>query len=134
MSGESAGIATLLARAAGMSANAIARLWLLELAGPRRWHDTHESMFARAGKAAAINPRRVRAIVNQERNVRVSGDEILAIQRALAVAAETMEKDRDLARAAAALADSAALGAERERLRDRAEAIARQWSAPGSVR
>lgn len=60
-----------------------ARRWLLVLIGPRGWHATHESEFAKVGRKLAMNPRRVRAIVNKERHTKVSGDEILAIQRAL---------------------------------------------------
>ena len=81
-----------------------ARRRLLELCGPRGWHDTHESMFARAGKLVAINPRRVRAIVQRERHTKVSGDEMLAIQRAV----DALGTLSALARAADARANSEA--------------------------
>lgn len=91
-----------------------ARRRLLELCGPRGWHDTHESMFARAGKRAAMNPRRVRAIVQNERHTKVSGDEILAIQRAI----DALATLSTLARSADARARSEAGGQGPSALRE----------------
>lgn len=62
----------------------LARRWLIELMGPRGWNDTHESMIAKVAKKVAMNPRRARMIIQRERQTKVSGDEILAIQRARA--------------------------------------------------
>ena len=59
-----------------------ARRHLLALCLPRGWNDTHERMHERVGKKLAMNPRRVRAIIQKERHTRISGDEVLAIQRA----------------------------------------------------
>lgn len=60
----------------------LAGRWLKELCGERRWNDNRESMIARGARKVPMSPRRARAIIQKEQHVRVSGDEILAIQRA----------------------------------------------------
>lgn len=84
----------------------LARRWLIELMGPRGWNDTHESMIAKVAKKVAMNPRRARMIIQRERQTKVSGDEILAIQRARAA----LESFSALAGAADARANSEAGG------------------------
>jgi hypothetical protein len=111
-----------------MSATVRANEMLRVVCGPRGWNDTRESWLARGARAVGLSPRRARALFYQE-PIRLSADEYIAIERAWEGATQAMAASDDLARNAAALADSAAQRGERQRLLDRAEALKRELAA-----
>jgi hypothetical protein len=81
---RSANSAEKSARSDEMSAIDMAKEGLIELCGTRGWHDTRDSWIARGARKVPMSPRRARAIIQKEQHTKVSGDELLAIQRARA--------------------------------------------------
>lgn len=81
-----------------MRAADLARDMLIDLAGPRDWHATKQSLIARAALRAQLSFRRAKSIIYNEQRLRLSADEYLAIEHAWKGAHESVAQVSVLAR------------------------------------
>jgi hypothetical protein len=66
---------------------------LVALGGPRQWDDTKDHWRNRLARKVGINARRVRAILSNNEDVRLSADEFLHIEARFRALDERLEDD-----------------------------------------
>lgn len=69
------------------------RPMLVALGGPRQWDDTKDHWRNRLARKVGINARRVRAILSNNEDVRLSADEFLHIEARFRALHERLEDD-----------------------------------------
>jgi hypothetical protein len=69
------------------------RPMLVALGGPRQWDDTKDHWRNRLARKVGINARRVRAILSNNEDVRLSADEFLSIEARFRALDERLEDD-----------------------------------------
>jgi len=69
------------------------RPMLVALGGPRQWDDTKDHWRNRLARKVGINARRVRAILSNNEDVRLSADEFLHIEARFRALDERLEDD-----------------------------------------
>lgn len=87
------------------------RPMLVALGGPRSWDDTKDHWRNKLARKVGINARRVRAILSQNEDVRLSADEYLSIEARFLALGERLEDDLRSLSAKDGVEDAGASGA-----------------------